>query len=180
MAGKPRNRLELRRQHEAAEPLDPMEDETEDVVDDVDDDEVATRRPKKKAKAPAKPRAKTTRAAKPAARMRVVWVVMNDVYKPIATFDYNQKEEAEAKAAELTAKGKGTHFVQRTKEALPEDAPGIGASIPRTEAAPAKPKPAAKTTRKAAAAVIEEDEEIEDDDDHDEPDHDEDDEDDEG
>jgi|GEM_PF-525447 len=181
MAGKPRNRLELRRQHEAAEPLDPMEDETDDVVDDVDDDEVATRRPKKKAKAPAKPRARTTRAAKPAARMRVVWVVMNDVYKPIATFEYNQKEEAEAKAAELTAKGKGTHFVQRTKEAIAEDAPGIGASIPRTEVAPAKPKAAPKTTRKAAAPVIEDDEEIDDDDEHDEPDHDEDiDDDDEG
>jgi len=181
MAGKPRNRLELRRQHEAAEPLDPMEDETEDVVDDVDEDEVATRRPKKKAKAPAKTRAKSTRAAKPAARMRVVWVVMNDAYKPIATFEYNQKQEAEAKAAELTAKGKGTHFVQRTKEAMAEDAPGIGASIPRTEAAPAKPKAVPKT-RKAAAVVIEEDEDIDDEDDHDqdEPDHDEDIDDDEG
>jgi len=172
MAGKPRNRLELRRQHEAAEPLDPMEDESDDAVDDLEEEEVAPRRPKKKAKAPAKTRAKSTRAAKPAARMRVVWVVMNDAYKPIATFEYNQKEEAEAKAAELTAKGKGTHFVQRTKEAMPEDAPGIGASIPRTEVAAAKPKATPKPRK--AAAVVEEDEDVDiDDEDDQEDDHDE-------
>lgn len=165
MAGKPRNRLELRRQHEAAEPLDPMEDETDDIIDEADDEEAAPRRPKKKAKAAPKTRAKSTRAAKPAARMKVVWVVMTDAYKPVATFEYNQKEEAEAKAAELTAKGKGTHFVQRTKEALPEDAPGIGASIPRTEAAPAKK--AAPKTRKAAPVVVEEDEPDDDEDDQD-------------
>lgn len=164
MAGKPRNRLELRRQHEAAEPLDPMEDEADDITDDVDEEEAAPRRPKRKAKAPAKTRAKSTRAAKPAARMKVVWVVMTDAYKPVASFEYNQKEEAEAKAAELTAKGKGTHFVQRTKEALPEDAPGIGASIPRTEAAPAKK--AAPKARKAAPVVVE-DEDTEDEDDQD-------------
>ena len=36
MAGKPLNRLDLRRQREAAEPLDPMEDETDEVVEDAD------------------------------------------------------------------------------------------------------------------------------------------------
>lgn len=159
MAGKPRNRLELRRQHEAAEPPDPMEDDSEDI-DDVDEEEEAPRRPKKKAKAATKTRAKSTRAAKPAARMRVVWVVMTDAYKPVATYEYSQKEEAEAKAAELTEKGKGIHFVQRTKEAMPEDAPGIGASIPRTEAAPAKKTTAKKAApaKKAAKAVEDEDE----------------------
>ncbi|WP_165071507.1 hypothetical protein [Paludisphaera rhizosphaerae] len=164
MAGKPLNRLELRRQSEAAEPLDPMEDETEDVVElDDDDDEVSTRRPKKKAKAPTKSKAKSARAPKPAARMKVVWVVMNDAYKAVGTFEYNQKEAAEARAAELTAKGKGTHFVQRSKEEMPADAPGIGASIPRTEVAPSRAKSAAKPA-KAVVAAVEEDEEIEDDD----------------
>ena len=38
MAGKPLNRLELRRQSDAAEPLDPMEDESEEIVEDLDDD----------------------------------------------------------------------------------------------------------------------------------------------
>ncbi|MFO0890086.1 MAG: hypothetical protein U0790_13230 [Isosphaeraceae bacterium] len=156
MAGKPLNRLELRRQREAAEPLDPMEDETEEVVEDVDDDEVVEKKPKKKPKAPAKSKAKASRPAKPAARMRIVWVVMNDAYKPVATFDYTQKEAALARAAELTAKGRGTHFVQRTKEPMPEDAPGIGASIPRTPVA--APKPSVKQ----AAAVVDDDEELDD------------------
>jgi hypothetical protein len=156
MGGKPLNRLELRRQREAAEPLDPMEDEVDEAVEEVDEEEVQEKKPKKKAKAPAKSKAKSSRPAKPAARMRIVWVVMNDAYKPIGTFEYGQKEAALARAAELTAKGRGTHFVQRTKEPMPEDAPGIGASIPRTPAVSAKPSP------KETAAAIEDDEDIED------------------
>jgi hypothetical protein len=154
MAGKPLNRLELRRQSEAAEPLDPMEDEADEIVEEVEEEE-APAKPKKKAKAPAKSKAKSSRAPKPAARMRIVWVVLNDAYKPVATFEYTQKAAAEAKAAELTAKGRGTHFVQRTKEPMPEDAPGIGATIPRTEAARTKP------TVKVAEAAIEDEEDIE-------------------
>ncbi len=153
MAGKPLNRLELRRQSEAAEDPDPIEDEPEEVVEEADEEEVQERKPKKK-KAPAKPKAKSSRAAKPAARMKIVWTVMNDAYKAVGTFDYTQKEAAEARAAELTAKGRGTHFVQRTKEPMAEDAPGIGAVIPRVETPP--PKAAAKQ----AAAIIEDEEEL--------------------
>ena len=148
MAGKPLNRLDLRRQREAAEPLDPMEDETDEVVEEVEEEEVVEKKPKKKPKAPAKPKAKSSRSAKPAARMRIVWVVLNDAFKPVATFEYTQKEAAETKAAEMTAKGKGTHFVQRTKEPMPEDAPGIGAAIPRVVA------PTPRASRKAAAAAV--------------------------
>ena len=136
MAGKPLNRLELRRQNDAAEPLDPMEDEADDLVDDADDDDGQERKPKKKAKAAAKPKAKAVKAAKPAARMRIVWTVMNDAFKTVGTFEFSQKEAAEARAAELTAKGKGTHFVQKTKEPMPDNAPGLGAAIPRAEVAP--------------------------------------------
>jgi hypothetical protein len=136
MAGKPLNRLELRRQNDAAEPLDPMEDESDDLVDDSDDDDGQERKPKKKAKAAAKPKAKAVKAAKPAARMRIVWSVMNDAFKTVGTFEYSQKEAAQARADELTAKGKGTHFLQKTKEPMPDDAPGLGAAIPRTEVAP--------------------------------------------
>jgi len=160
MAGKPLNRLDLRRQREAAEPLDPMEDETDDAVEEVEEVAVAEKKPKKKPKAPAQSRAKSSRSAKPAARMRIVWIVLNDAFKPVGTFEYNQKEAAEARAAELTAKGKGTHFVQRTKEAMPEDAPGIGAAIPRPV------PPPAKAARKAAvaAAPVEEEEDVEEED----------------
>ena len=105
MAGRPKNRLELRRQYEAAEPVDPMEDESDDTAEGFDDDDEEERKPKRKPKA-AKPRARATKAAKPAARMRVVWLVVNDAFKTLATFEYSQKEAAEAKAAELNAKGK--------------------------------------------------------------------------
>ena len=131
MAGKPRNRLELRRQHDAAEPVDPMEDEADDAAEADDDGEEVVKKPKKKAKAPAKPKVKVVKVPKPAARMRIVWTVVNDAFKTVGTFEYAQKEAAEARAAELTAKGKGTHFVQKVKEAMPDNAPGIGAAIPR-------------------------------------------------
>jgi hypothetical protein len=170
MAGKPRNRLELRRQYEAAEPLDPVEDDGEEAAT-LDTDEVAPK-PKKKAKAPAAPKkAKTVKAAKPAARMKVVWHVVNDAFKTIAVFEYGQREAAEAKAAEMTAKGKGSHFVQAVKEAMADDAPGLGAGIPRVSEAPtaaSRPKPKAK----AAAKVVEPEEEIDDEDDADDEDED--------
>ena len=147
MAGRPQNRLELRRQYEAAEPPDPVEDETEDLLEEPEEEE-AERRPKKK-KAATKAKPKAPKAPKPAARMRIVWAVVNDAFKTVATFPYAEREAALARAAELTAKGKGTHFVQKTKEAMPEDAPGLGAAIPRPTPSPA-----------AAAAPIEEEEEL--------------------
>ncbi len=130
MAGKPRNRLELRRQYDAAEPPDPMEEDAEEVVEDAEDGDEAEKKPKKK-KAPAKPKVKAVKVPKPAARMRIVWGVVNDAFKTVATFEYSQKEAAEARAAELMGKGKGTHFVQKVKEPMPDNAPGLGAAIPR-------------------------------------------------
>ena len=167
MAGKPQNRHELRRQYDAAEPLDPME---EDAVDAVDaDDEEVEKKPKKK-KAPAKPKAKAVKAVKPSARMRIVWTVLNDAFKPVGTFDFNQKEAADARAAELTAKGKGSHFVQKTKEPMPDNAPGLGAAIPR-------PVPVAEpVAAKVADAPVEDEEEVEDEDEAEEPEEEDDDE----
>lgn len=151
MAGRPQNRLELRRQYEAAEPLDPVEDESPDLVDFDEDVEEEERKPKKKKAAP---KAKAAKPAKPAARTRIVWVVVNDAFKPVATFEYAKKEEAYARATELSAKGKGTHFVQKVKEPMPDDAPGLGASLPREALqTPAKPK--------AAATLIEDEDEAE-------------------
>jgi hypothetical protein len=157
MAGKPLNRLELRRQNDAAEPLDPMEVEADDLIDEPEDEDGQERRTKKK-KAPAK-KTKAAKPSKPAARMRIVWTVMNDAFKPISTFEYSQKDAADARAAELTAKGKGPHFVQKTKEPMPDNAPGLGAQIPR----PA-PAPAETAAKVAAAAAVEDDEELEDED----------------
>ena len=153
MAGRPQNRRELRRQYDAAEPVDPMEEDAVEAIDDGDDEE-AEKKPKKK-KAPAKAKAKAVKAVKPTARMRIVWTVINDAFKPVGTFDFAQKEAAEARAAELTAKGKGSHFVQKTKEPMPDNAPGLGAAIPRP--APALEPVAAKV----ADAPSEDEEEIE-------------------
>ncbi len=161
MAGKPLNRLELRRQNDAAEPLDPMEDESEDLSDELDEDDGSERKTKKRAKAPAKSKAKTSKPAKPAARMRIVWVVTNDAFKPVGTFDYSQREAAEARAAELTAKGKGTHFIQKVKEPMPDNAPGLGAAIPRV--AP----PPAEVPISPSASSVEDDEDIEEEEDND-------------
>lgn len=160
MAGKPLNRHELRRQNDAAEPLDPMEDESDDSTEDAEDEEIE-RKVKKKPKAPAKSKAKTPKPVKAAARMRIVWTVLNDAFKTIATFEYSQKEAAETKAAEMTARGKGTHFVQKSKEPMPENAPGIGAALPRPEVAP----PVA--VLKETPAATDDEEETDDDDDAD-------------
>ena len=159
MAGKPQNRKELRRQYEAAEPLDPMEEDAEDAADEGDDEDAAERRPKKKPKAPAKSKAKAVKAVKPTARSKIVWVVMSDAFKPIATFEFSQKEAAETKAKEMTERGKGTHFVHKSKEPMQDDAPGVGAAIPRPVLAPFAP--AAKTI--AAVVAIEDDDEADDD-----------------
>jgi hypothetical protein len=143
-----------------------MEDEPEESAEETGNEESSEKKPKKKArakaKAPAKLKAKSSRSPKLAARMRIVWSVMNDAFKPVSTFEYAQKDAADARAAELTAKGKGTHFVQRTKEAMPEDAPGIGASLPRAAVPTTK---SSRTKAVPAPAPVEEDEEPDEEDD---------------
>ena len=68
-----------------------------------------------------KPRAEPTeRRARPepATRMRVVWAVCDVGGRTVQTFDYSDKAQAEARAAELKAKGKGPHFVRSIKEPM--------------------------------------------------------------
>jgi hypothetical protein len=150
MAGRPKNRLELRRQYEAAEPLDPVEADEVDDAGDGDDEEVERKPKRTKAKTAAKPKTRAVKAAKPAARMRIVWLVVNDAFKTIATFEYSQRAAAEAKVQEMMAKGKGVHFIQKGKEAMPDNAPGLGAAIPRDDLVAAAPA--------AKAAPIDDDE----------------------
>ena len=97
MARRMRNRFELRAEAEALERLgiDPAKER--------------------------KPRAEPTeRRSKPAEapRMRVVWAVCDIGGRTIATFDYSDKPAAEARAAELKARGKGEHFVRQIKEPM--------------------------------------------------------------
>jgi hypothetical protein len=132
MGRKVQNRRELRKQYEASEQVDPVEnDDFDSETDDDDDDEATTTTRKKKAvKAPRTPKPK---AVKPAARKKIIWVVLNDSFKPIAQFEFNQKDEADKKAQEMIEKGKGNHFVQKQKVEISADAPGLGAVIPRPE-----------------------------------------------
>ncbi len=97
MSRRPRNRLELRAEAEAAEAL-------------------GLNTPPEK-----KPRAEPTERRpkpSPSARMRVVWAVCDIGGRTVATFDYPNKADAEAKAAELKARGKGDHFVRSIKEPM--------------------------------------------------------------
>ena len=97
MGRRPRNRLELRAEAEAAEAL-------------------GLNKPPER-----KPRSEPTeRRAKPAAtsRMRVVWAVCDIGGRTVATFDYPNKAEAESLAIGLKAKGKGEHFVRSIKEPM--------------------------------------------------------------
>ena len=97
MGRRPRNRLELRAMAEAAEALGlntPPERKPRS--------EPTERRPKPQAQA----------------RMRVVWAVCDIGGRTIATFGFPNKEDAEALAAQLKAKGKGPHFVRQVKEPM--------------------------------------------------------------
>ncbi len=97
MGRRPRNRLELRAEAEAAEALG------------------LNKPPQKKARSEP-----TERRPKPAptSRMRVVWAVCDIGGRTVATFDYPNKADAEAKAAELKSTGKGNHFVRSLKEPM--------------------------------------------------------------
>ena len=53
-----------------------------------------------------------------APRMKVVWAVCDVGGRTVASFDYADKAAAEARAAELKAKGKGSHFVRSVKEPI--------------------------------------------------------------
>ncbi len=71
---------------------------------------------------PSRPRTRSEPSGRPkpspTARMRVVWAVCDVGGRTVATFDYADKPAAEARAAELKAKGKGMHFVRSVKEPI--------------------------------------------------------------
>jgi hypothetical protein len=115
MAGRILNRRELRRQADVAEQTAPPE--TGEAPPEGDD------KPKKaaKPKAAAKPRA-PRKKKKESARLCARWGVFDNSMKQVAIFDFNQKAEAERKAADLAAKKNASFFLQIVKEAMPEPA----------------------------------------------------------
>ena len=50
--------------------------------------------------------------------MKVYWGVFSQSLKRVATFEYDQKKEAEKKAKALSQTGKSPHFVQKIKEPI--------------------------------------------------------------
>ncbi len=114
MARKVINRRELREQSDAAEARGEA-DEKEDVGGEGDE-EGGSKTKKKKTPTKRKSRAKS---AEPA-RLKLFWGVFNQASKRIAKYDFTQKKQAEAKAAELSTGGKNPHFVAKVKEAVEE------------------------------------------------------------
>ena len=99
MARKVVNRKELREQVEAAEAQ-------------------AAADAKKKTKKKAKRKSRAKEAAD--VRVKLFWGVFNQSMKRVALYEFSQKEEADKKAATLSASGKSPHFVQKVKEVIEE------------------------------------------------------------
>jgi hypothetical protein len=112
MARKVINRRELREQADAAEARE--EDKEDDDAEASGDEEEAEAKPAKKKKAATK-RKSRAKSAEPA-RLKLFWGVFNQASKRIAKYDFTQKKQADAKAAELSAGGKNQHFVAKVKE----------------------------------------------------------------
>lgn len=135
-------RMDMRRQADAAEARGKDEEEVEGEEEEVEgeeeaeadaeveaeagdeggDDEGEVVKPKKKAAAkkkaaPKKPAAKRVRAVKEV-RRRAVWVVYDNSSKPVDSFPFNQKAEAEALLARKQEEKKGTFYLNLVKEEI--------------------------------------------------------------
>jgi hypothetical protein len=104
MAGRTRNRLELRKQAEQAEA----------VAAETPNPEAPVKKPKKTTTT------RKPRAPKTPPRMQARWGVFDSGLRQVAVFDFNQRDAAEAKVADLVARNKGLHFLQIVKEPIPE------------------------------------------------------------
>ncbi len=69
-------------------------------------------------KAPAKKRAAPRKKVVKEIRLKAYWGVFNQSLKRIALFEFNERKEADKKAADLSKGGKAPHFVQPVKEVI--------------------------------------------------------------
>jgi hypothetical protein len=102
MARKLLNRIELRDESAAAERIAAESPAAEKVA--------------KKAPAKRKSRAKVVKEV----RLKAFWGVFNQSLRRMARFEYNERQQADEKAAELTVSQKTPHFVQLVKEVMEE------------------------------------------------------------
>ena len=72
---------------------------------------------KKKKAAPRKSRKKKEPSE---VRVKLFWGVFSQSLKRVATFEFDQKAQADQKAVELGKDGKSPHFVQKVKEVIEE------------------------------------------------------------
>jgi hypothetical protein len=106
MARKILNRRELREDYDSAE-----------RAEDQEVEEGSSPKPKEK-KAPAKRKSRAKVAKE--VRLKAFWGVFNQTLRRISLFEYNQRAEADKKAAELSESQKTPHFVQLVKEVIEE------------------------------------------------------------
>ncbi len=60
-----------------------------------------------------------TRRVKVETRTRIYWAVFNQDCKRVAVFEFDQKDEAEKRAAKLIETSGGHHFIQKIKATVP-------------------------------------------------------------
>jgi hypothetical protein len=53
-------------------------------------------------------------------RLKAFWGVFNQSLRRVAIYEFNERKQADKKAAELTKSGKSPHFVQPVKEQIVE------------------------------------------------------------
>jgi hypothetical protein len=74
----------------------------------------ARKPPVEKKKAPKRPRGPKE------IRLKAYWGVFNQSLRRVAIYEFNERKQADKKAAELTKTGKSPHFVQPVKEQIVE------------------------------------------------------------
>ena len=107
MARKTLNRRELREESDAAAKIKAGAEATVGPV---------AKKPAKAAPVKRKSRAKVAKEV----RLKAFWGVFSQSMSQVATFEYNQRPQADVKAAELTESKKSPHFVQLVKKVIEE------------------------------------------------------------
>jgi hypothetical protein len=102
MARKILNRKELREENDTAEQVEEPEEAQE------------VEAPVKEKKAP--PKRKSRAKVVKEVRLKAFWGVFSQTLRRVALFEYNQRAEADKKAADLSESQKTPHFVQLVKE----------------------------------------------------------------
>jgi hypothetical protein len=116
MAGRILNRRALREQADQTAQSETMVPDTPPVA--------TPSTKQRQAKTPGTAKVKKGRVKKAPPRMRARWGVFDSGMKQLAIFDYNQRAAADEKLADLSAKKKGSYFLQIVKEPMPDPVPG--------------------------------------------------------